>query len=199
VIFVNHEFGYPNLNLRKLKEYKLPIIEDCAGSFFSQDKDKDVGEIGDFVIYSFPKMFPLQIGGLLLSNFPNRLEKGHQICQEKLRYIKNVLSHHIKSKENIIRDRISNYNFMLSQFKSLGFKERFQLDNGTIPGVFMFRTNGHNINLSELKKYFYAHGVQCSVFYGEESFFLPEHQALKEQDMIYFYTVIKSFIYKSEL
>ena len=67
VIFVNHEFGYPYHDLIRLKDYKLPIIEDCAGSFFSSDKDGSIGEVGDFVIYSFPKMFPLQVGGLLVS------------------------------------------------------------------------------------------------------------------------------------
>ena len=196
VIFVNHEFGYPYNDLRKLKKHKLPIIEDCAGSFFSKDKNNDIGEIGEFVIYSFPKMFPLQIGGLLLSNFPNKLEKENQIGNERLRHVKNVLSYHIKFKEKIIRDRIKNYNFLKNKFKSIGFTERFQLDDGVVPGVFMFRTNEQKINLPELKKYFYANGIQCSVFYGEEAFFIPLHQALNEQDMLYFYEVIKSFIYK---
>ena len=196
VIFVNHEFGYPYLDLRKVKDYNLPVIEDCAGSFFSHDKNNDIGKVGDFVIYSFPKMFPLQIGGLLVSNLPIKLERGNQIANEELRHIKNVLSHYITSKEKIIRDRLSNYNFIKGKFESIGFTERFQLDHGTVPGVFMFRTDKQKIDLSELKQYYYAHGIQCSVFYGEESFFIPVHQALNEQDMLYFYEVIRSFIHK---
>jgi hypothetical protein len=199
VIIVNHEFGYPYVDLRKLKDHKLPIIEDCAGSFFSQDKNSDIGEVGDFVIYSFPKMFPLQIGGLLVSNFPEKLEKQDQIGRERHRHTKNVLSHYINSKEKIIRDRLSNYRFLKSTFESIGFTERFQLDKGTVPGVFMFRTNKQNLDLTALKKYFYAHGIQCSVFYGEESFFIPVHQALNEQDMDYFYEVMKSFIKQSAI
>jgi hypothetical protein len=199
VILVNHEFGYPYIDLQKLKDYKLPIIEDCAGSFFSQDDNSDIGNTGDLVIYSFPKMFPLQIGGLLVSNLQGRTEKINQIDNESLRYTKNVLSNYIYSKEDIKKKRLFNYRFLESSFKSLGFATRFQLKNGVVPGVFMFRTNERKIDLAELKKYFYAHGIQCSVFYGEEAFFIPVHQALNEQDMLYFYEVIKSFIHKTIL
>jgi len=196
-IFVNHEFGYPYPDIQKLKEYKLPIIEDCAGSFFSEDVDKSIGDVGDFVVYSFPKMFPLQIGGLLLSNGQGRLEENDQISEKELRHIKNVLSSQIGVREKIIRDRISNYRYLRDKFASLGFKERFQLKQGIVPAVFMFRTDGMNIDLSELKKYFYAHGVQCSVFYGEEAFFIPVHQALGEHDMNYLTEVMRSFLKQS--
>jgi hypothetical protein len=198
IIFVNHEFGFPYLELRQLKDYKLPIIEDCAVSFFSQDKNSDIGNVGDFVIYSFPKMFPLQIGGLLVSNILNKIEKKDKIDDLKSRYIKNVLSHNIKFKEEIINKRIYNYNYLNEKFKSLGFSERFNIKQGAVPGVFMFRTDKRKIDLPELKKYFYAHGVQCSVFYGEDAFFIPVHQALNEHDMEYFFEVIKSFIYISK-
>ena len=98
------------------------------------------------------------------------------------------------TKEKIINDRISNYKYLSEKFTALGLKGRYQLEDGVIPGVFMFKTEGHKIDLPELKKYYYAHGVQCSVFYGEEAFFIPVHQALSEQDMDYFYEIIKSFI-----
>jgi hypothetical protein len=38
VLFVNHEFGYPYKHLIELKQYNLPIIEDCAHSFFQLTK-----------------------------------------------------------------------------------------------------------------------------------------------------------------
>ncbi|MBN1386952.1 MAG: DegT/DnrJ/EryC1/StrS family aminotransferase [Bacteroidales bacterium] len=198
VLFVNHEFGYPYIDIKKLKEYKLPIIEDCAHSFFSRDTDDSIGKTGDFVIYSFPKMFPLQIGGLLVSNIPKKPETNYQIGADELRHIKNVLSAQIKFKDEIIRDRISHYRFLRERFESLGFKERFNLDKGVVPGVFMFKTDGHKIDLPELKKYYWDHGVQCSVFYGENAFFIPVHQNLGEHDMQYFYEIMGSFIQKNE-
>ncbi len=192
-IFVNHEFGYPFAGLGKLKEHGLPVIEDCALSFFSEDSDKEIGTVGDFVIYSFPKMFPMQIGGLLVANEPDRLKKNEKLGKEELRHIKNALSSQIDSREKIIRERIFNYHYLRKRFAELGFEERFNLDPGVVPGVFMFRTEGQQIDLPRLKSYFWMHGIQCSVFYGEEAFFIPVHQALNRQDMDYFVEVFKSF------
>jgi len=194
VIFVNHEFGYPYNGLRELKEYNLPIIEDCASSFFSVDDENSIGEVGDFVVYSFPKMFPLQIGGLLISPDPDGLRENDHLGQMELRHIKNVLSCQIPSWEKIIGDRITNYQILKEKFDTLGFGERFPLDRGIVPGVFMFRVRGMNLDLPDMKRYFYAHGVECSVFYGEEAFYIPVHQALNEYDLEYFFQVLNSFI-----
>jgi hypothetical protein len=198
VILVNHEFGYPFPDLHKLKNLRLPIIEDCAGSFFSEDIYNNIGNVGDFVVYSFPKMFPLQIGGLLVSNIPDSLESVslYRINEELLRHIRNVLSEYINDKETIIQRRMFNYKFLRSRFESLGVKERFDLQAGVVPAVFMFKTGNLKLNLPELKVHFYAHGIQCSVFYGEETFFIPVHQSLTEEDLNYFVEVFKSFIYR---
>lgn len=194
IIFVNHEFGYPFPDLTGLKDFNLPIIEDCAGSFFSSDKDNSIGEVGDFVIYSFPKMFPLQIGGLLVSR--QNIEEGYDANQDPhiFQYIKNVLSEYIEKKDEIIRKRIENYLILKERFSSLGLRERFPLNEGIVPNVFMFRTDASGIDLPELKKHFWAHGVQSSVFYGEEVFFIPVHQALNQYDLDYFYEVMKVYI-----
>ncbi len=101
-------------NCISLKETGIPIIEDCAHSFFSKDMNNNIGNVGDFVIYSFPKIFPLQIGGLLVSNFTRRVEKRNQIDDVKLRYIKNVLSYYIKTEEEIIKKE----NLIISTLKT---------------------------------------------------------------------------------
>lgn len=198
IIFVNHEFGYPYPDLHQLKKYNIPIIEDCASSFLSEDKNKAIGNIGEFVIYSFPKMFPLQVGGLLVSNLDRPIDKTGQADEEISRYIKNVLSYYIGSREAIIKKRIYNFNYLKEKFESLDLSVRFKDDYGVVPGVFMFKTKYNKIDLPELKKYFYVHGVQCSVFYGEEAFFIPVHQALNECDLLYFYEVTRSFTQKTE-
>ncbi len=194
LILVNHEFGVPYEGLTDLKKKGLPIIEDCAHSFFSTDEENNTGQIGDFVIFSLPKMFTLQIGGLLLCNMPISKEIESQLEHPHLRYIKNILSHSIQNKDEIITKRKENHYWLSDKFRSLGLPELFSLKDGIVPGVFMFKALGRNINLSELKKYFYAHGVQCSIFYGEEVFFIPVHQALSKDDLLYFYEVMKSFI-----
>ena len=198
VLFVNHEFGYPYPELWKLKLLNLPIIEDCAGSFFSEDNEKTIGRTGDFVIYSFPKMFPLQVGGLLVSaSHINHNYTGH-IQPRLLRYIKNVLSEHIQRKDQIIRQRIYNYTELRSRFETLGLRERFKLEKGIVPGVFMFRIKNKNLSLPELKTHFWVHGIQSSIFYGEDAFFIPVHQALTAFDLDYFYEVMKVFLQKAD-
>jgi hypothetical protein len=197
LIFVNHEFGFPYQNLSALKKYGLPIIEDCAGSFFSSDEKSETGKIGDFVIYSFPKMFPLQIGGLLVANFNTKDKIEPKLGRGTLRYIMNVLSEYIVRKDQIIEQRLFNYHFLKSEFNKLGLDSRFSIVPGSVPGVFMFRTENSQLNLPELKNHYYAHGIQCSVFYGEEAFFLPVHQSLNEEDMLYFTEVMKDFISKT--
>ena len=196
VIFVNHEFGHPYENLVALKKYKLPIIEDCAHAFFSNDEKNTMGTVGDFVIYSFPKMFPIQIGGLLVSNIEAELKSD--LDQVKKQYIKNVMSHYMSQKDDIIKKRIAVYNALKKELAAFGFTERFKLKKGIVPGVFMFRVPNKKIDLNVLKTYFQSHGIQCSVFYGDRAFFLPCHQHLEENDIKYFKAVIKSFL-KTEL
>lgn len=113
-----------------------------------------------------------------------------------LRYIKNTLSESIGEKDTIIRKRHDNYKILKESFLSLGFRERFPLLDGVVPNVFMFRTDSSGIELPELKKYFWAHGIQCSAFYGEETFFIPVHQALTGYDLEYFFEVMKAFLNK---
>jgi hypothetical protein len=195
IILVNHEFGFPYQEMSALKELGLPIIEDCAHSFFSKGGDIEMGTAGDFVIYSFPKMFPLQIGGLLVSDVPGNMKKGTELNHHILSYLKKVLSHYIDSAGEIMDQRVSHYQSLQERVESLGFSARFPWTEGVVPGVFMFSVDDPPWNLPDLKRHFYAHGIQCSVFYGEEAFFIPVHQALSEYDMDYFYEVLKSFIH----
>jgi len=196
VIFVNHEFGIPYENVEDLKKYKLPIIEDCAHTFFSVDKNASIGTVGDFVIYSFPKVFSIQIGGLLVSNLETTLSKNSFIDKDKLDYIKKVLSHYIKDEKSITEKRRGNYQKIRKELESLGFTERFELKEGVVPGVFMFKVNNDEIKLDALKSYVQAHGIQCSVFYGERAFFIPVHQNLSEDNLAYFKVIIESFLKK---
>jgi hypothetical protein len=199
LFFVNHEFGYPYKNLLTLRATGLPIIEDCAHSFFSHDEDNTTGTIGNYVIYSFPKMFPIQIGGLLVNNTNQNLKGTVTLNKTEKRYIRNVLSYYIHHNSEMIEKRMKNYNTLSKRFSELGFAERFTLSKGIVPGVFMFCKGYCHIDLPELKKFYYAHGIHCSVFYGEEAFYIPIHQALNELDLEYFFKVMKAFIKQSEL
>lgn len=191
VIFVNHEFGYPYEGLEMLKESGYPIIEDCAYAFFSESKDGRIGRVGDFAIYSLPKAFPVESGGILVCNnpafvfestsFDGAVEKLHQ-----------DLASHFKSLEQIKTSRIYNYNFLLLNLKPLGVEPYFDLNEGVVPGVFLFKWHG-TIDYPALKVYMQSHGVECSVFYGENAFFIPMHHLLTKDDMLYFCELLRNF------
>ena len=195
LLFVNHEFGYPYKKINELKKYNLPIIEDCCHSFFSTDDENSIGNTGDFAIYSFPKMFPIQVGGLLVAKNKFSNSRDEKIDPAKLRYIKNVLSYYIPQKDVIIAKRLENYNYLQNKLNKAYFEERFPLSAGEVPGVFMFRIINNKIMLPELKVHLQAHGIQCSIFYGEHSFFIPVHQNLIKPDLDYFIEAI-SFYFK---
>ncbi|GHT81138.1 hypothetical protein FACS1894125_1310 [Actinomycetota bacterium] len=196
VIFVIHEFGFPYENLNNLKKYNLPIIEDCAHSFISQNTEKSVGTVGDFTIFSLPKIFPVQFGGLLVSKNKSGLKPS--VSNEEQFYLERVLSDTIENLSEVIEKRISNHKYLVKKIAELRLYPRFEL-NETIhcPGVFMFKI-GQDYDLNELKKFMQFHGVESSVFYKEQSFYIPLHQNLSHADLDYFYLLLKEFIRESE-
>ena len=194
LVLVNHEFGYPFQGLAELKKKGIPVVEDCAHSFFSLDMGNNTGKLGDFTIYSFPKMFPIQLGGLLVQNLAVGIDYPSTPNDGFIRYMKNAMSYYIDFYESLIAKRIENYKILRDLFNELGFSERFVLEDGIVPGVFMFNAGEINIDLDELKRHFWAQGIQCSVFYGENSFFIPVHQRLTSDDAEYFYEVMKLFL-----
>jgi hypothetical protein len=192
LIFVVHEFGYISPEMEKLVSLGIPIIEDLAPSFFSNDQNNMAGMYGDFAIYSFPKMFPMQIGGLLLNNNDLPTPKS-EIDRETLAYIKKVTSHYIKQKEELLNKRASIYDYGIERFGEHGFTERFARNDLMIPNSMLLNNNGIISDLPALKAWLWQHGIHSSVFYGEDAFFLPSHQNLTETDVDYFLAVVNAF------
>ena len=193
IIFVNHEFGYPYPDMDKLIATGLPIIEDCCTTFFSQDATGKVGQYGDFSVYSFPKFFPIQIGGLLVSNTNHTLKKSRDLNRKQISYIHNALSHFLKVEDEILNKRKKNYNYAINQLSQLGFTTRFSIQQNVVPSALLI--NNHNIvkDLNGLKLFLYNHGIQSSIFYGEDAFFIPIHQNLAPIDLDYFIYLIIFF------
>lgn len=123
VIFVNHEFGYPYQNIEELKKYKLPIIEDAAHAFFT--KDENIGKVGDFVVYSLPKAFPMQLGGILTSPKGFDCNIGETASKAVENYIKVNFSNASKRMLNTVKKRIGNYFYLKEKLDSLGIEPYF--------------------------------------------------------------------------
>lgn len=191
VIFVNHEFGFPYEDLISLKKYNLPIIEDCAHSFNSNNAENSVGKVGDFVIYSLSKYFPIQIGGILVYNRNIQIENSININEQK--YIEKILSFYINEIGNWDKKRILNYKYIEDKLMSINLHTRFQIKDYIVPSVFMFKV-GEDIDTNLFKDFLYSQGIENSVFYKENAIFIPIHHRLSNGDLDYFVECIKFFV-----
>jgi len=198
LIFINHEFGYPYPEMKKVLETGLPVIEDCCTTFFSQDSERNIGKLGDFSVYSFPKFFPIQIGGLLVSNKKMKTSES-KLSIEQQQYVQNVISHHLIQAKTLLDKRVHNLEYALSKFSRLGFTSRFEKNRDVFPSALLLNNNSIIEDLNKLKTLLMQNGIQSSVFYGEDAFFIPCHQNLEKGDIDYIYLVVESQIKKNPI
>lgn len=196
ILFINHEFGYPFEGIADYKKYGLPIIEDCAYDFFSVSQDGDIGKIGDFVIYSLTKAFPIESGGLLVCN--NSEFDVSSECNQHNHNQAAQLASYVNQIEYIKSKRLENYSFLENELSSLGIKPYFELKEGVVPGPFLFSWHDY-IDYPEFKKYMYSVGIESSVFYGKSAYFIPMHHLLQEEDLKYICCKIKEFAKKNDI
>jgi len=197
VYFVNHEFGYLYPEMKELIDEGIPIIEDCCTTFFSQDKYNKIGKYGNFSVFSFPKYFSIQIGGILVGEqiaLNNKITEKVSINNLEREYILKVVGYELSQKEEILSKRSQNFNYAANEFQKLGFSLRFPNNEGTVPLLLLLNNNRIIKDLNLHKEYLYRHGIQNSVFYGEDAFFIPNHNMLSIKDIDYFVKVIKNFI-----
>lgn len=194
VLFINHEFGYVRKDVAALKKLGYPIIEDFAYSYFDVVPQNF---IGDFALISLPKLFPIQIGAILfaqkgLSNV-TIIKSTNHISELQLEYVKKCLNFYVPQIESYKTKRLENHVYLISQLKSINCEERIVINDSDVPGVCLFKTND-KLDLQSLKIHLFNNGVQSSVFYGEDAFYIPVHQNLNKEDMDYIIETIKSFV-----
>ena len=185
-IIVNHEFGYAYPDVKSLLKYNIPIIEDCAQSFLTEAND--IGKYGDFAIYSLPKTFPMQIGAIIASKKP----VDYPVDKEKLNYIKTKLCQHANYVNEIRKKRLANYHYLRDNLQPIGITPFFELKEKTVPGVFLCQWL-ECINYQKLKDFLTNNGVECSVFYGKNAFFIPLHHNLTKSELDYMIQLIHYF------
>ena len=197
IFFVNHEFGYLFEDIKELKKGNTPLIEDCCTTFFSQDSKSKIGLYGNFSLFSFPKFFSIQIGGLLVGKnvaADDSIISKLKINAKEQAYILKVVGFELNQMSELLQKRSTIFDYATSQFNELGFTLRFPNLQGVVPSVMLLNNNGIIKDLQKHKEYLNAHGIQNSVFYGEDAFFIPCHQNLTETDIDYFKFVTEQFI-----
>lgn len=82
-IMVYHQWGFPQKMEKILafaRRHHLFVLEDCAHSFRSSYKGKQVGTFGDASIWSFAKFFPSVAGGAVYSGNVKLLDGIQTSC-----------------------------------------------------------------------------------------------------------------------
>ena len=193
LVLVNHEFGTVCKEMDEVLKLNLPIIEDVAMSMFSTDGNKQTGNYGDFTIYSLPKFFPLQWGGLLKINTPDYDINSYKFDSNITLILQKLLSSYLNDVESNKQMRKQNNALFERHFSQYsGFKSRFNYSENETPSVFMCSTPP-SVNLDGLKTFLQQNGIESSVFYGENAFFVPVHQYLKEEDILFIVSLIKFY------
>jgi len=190
-ILVNHEFGFPYERLSEIRNFGVPIIEDCAHAFLSQNFEQSVGTVGDFVVVSFPKYFPIQLGGALLSRQSELVSKCISVDCLMKQYITNVVGYYIPHARQWAEERRNNYQYLQRIFSRSGYEARFVLKDYHVPGVFMFKLPS-GIPAQHVKDGLQGNGIEASVFYTENCVFVPVHHRLTSQAMDYFLAVVET-------
>ena len=185
VIIFNHEFGFPCRDLKEVAGYGLPIIEDCAHTFY--DTDPEIGKYSDFVVYSLPKAFPMQMGGVLKMNKQIEVD----VDQDVENYVLSNLSRHVDKIDRYIEKRLYNFRYLSEQLAGIGIQPYFT-DIKAIPGTYLFKWR-EEIDYPNLKEFMYLNGVECSVFYGKNAFFIPVHQEVKQVELDYMVNLLKYY------
>ncbi|MBT6052782.1 MAG: DegT/DnrJ/EryC1/StrS aminotransferase family protein [Candidatus Scalindua sp.] len=113
-IFIIHNFGFPHTGLKQLRliadERMIPLIEDCAFGFDSyNDEGIRLGSIGDFSIYSLPKIFPIEYGGILSG-------KNHLKSRNSDEYLAKQIKEWVPKLWHIKKMRTSNYLLLFREF-----------------------------------------------------------------------------------
>lgn len=87
-LFVYHQFGFPqriDIIQKEAKYNGWIVINNCVNALFSQYQNQKLVSWGDMVIMSFPKIYPCNLGGGLIShneNIDNYIEKHYASLAE---------------------------------------------------------------------------------------------------------------------
>ena len=184
-IFIIHEFG----SLAKIPDIikdNIPVIEDFAPSFFL----KKISTIkSKYKIFSFPKFFSVQEGGLITGINDNN-KRNYKLTD----YTASILEYELVNVSSLIKKRKEVESTILKEFIKLGFKPFYDDYLNLIPWVLMIKNENKIKDLKQLKLHFENHGILIGVFYGNDSFYLPCHQNLDKFEINYIINVFKNFL-----
>lgn len=178
-IFAIHEFGVPHadlLNLRnKADELSIPLIEDLAHTLNSFSDSYRVGENADYIICSFPKIFPVLYGGALIGQKvaydPSELDRS------KIRDTADFLGYSLPMLEKYSDSRRVVFQKLTRAFSRIGLSPVFELNDSITPWFFPVQMQNWQKCIAEAQNY----GIECGLWHGTNIVVFPCHQFLSDK------------------
>lgn len=137
-LLVIHYFGFVQNDIEEIsalcKDNKVFLIEDCAHSFHSSYKGRNIGEWGDLAFFSIHKIIPTQDGGYLRINNSN-IEIA-ELNYEDQNIMPVTLDQFIRTDyDKVNKTRILNYAKYLNCFHGIkGIEPLYsELPSGIVP------------------------------------------------------------------
>lgn len=190
-LIVIHEFGsLLDLNsMNDLRKLGVPIINDFAYSFLSLFMSGRTDFKNEINLTSFPKSFNINFGGLV--NLPESKKKMED--QEIRNRILESLGYQLNSigiNENIAQ-RIKNRKYYEIELKRYGYDVIWNKKE-ICPGVCMISPR-EPVDLTLMKTFLQRNGIESSVFYGRNAFFVPVHNLMTKKELEYVVYMIGAF------
>ncbi len=197
-IFIIHEFGVPHPKTFELidlgKKRNIPVIEDCAHTINSYFEDgQKVGSVGDWTIVSFPKIFPVYHGGLLVGN--NKVSGIPAIHSNEILNQTKIVNGLWQAISEITEKRAAFFNL----FKRLltGSKYEFIVfsSDKIMPWFFPLKSP----EPAKLMKALRENNIECGLWHGTNIIVLPLHQYLTKDKIVRVCSVLTQHIIINQL
>lgn len=193
--FIIHEFGRHMQPSFKVLNSGKPIIEDCAYACVASSFSPEFGRIGNYIIYSLPKAFEIQYGGMLFVR--NRELPQSPDISKSSTYLLSRLIGFMKNLHQFNRKRLDVYFKMQELARIYGFKEVLKYNGIGVPHSFIIQAN-EKINSQHLKIVLNDKGIESSFFFGNDAYFLPCHYNLSTEEIEYMFYHAKCNLQENE-
>ncbi|HEV7214736.1 MAG TPA: DegT/DnrJ/EryC1/StrS family aminotransferase, partial [Chloroflexota bacterium] len=171
-VLVIHDYGVPHPDLAVLRgrclRHGWPLIEDAAHAFAStDDAGLRLGEESDFALFSLPKFFAVEAGGLVMG-LPSP-----PAGPEELAVAARLL--HALTQTDIVADlRRRNWLLLEQRFAQFGFGSALPLTPGSVPSLYVLHTTQQFSALRRLR----SDGIEAGPDVHCNRLLLPCHQRL---------------------
>jgi hypothetical protein len=172
-----HEWGRACERIADYLDTGVPVIEDCAYAFATRYANGDpVGRRGDYALFSLTKMFSVNFGGAVI--LPEGRACSFAMPVADRAFLLSAIGPELVELEGVLQTRRDVWGDLAARFAAIGIEPFFASVAGEQPSVFMFAHDPATVSLSDLRQRFDAHGIEASVFYGSDAFYVPAHHRI---------------------